>query len=261
MYQEIATFKQYLHKIGTKPETVQAYIKDIQQWGTFCVHNGIDSIHAITQDHVDAYINELKNACVTRKTAQRKMTAIRQFVHFYAPDTTIVCKLPENTLDILCTNDEIQYVCQYLSHYDDVYAYRDACICILVYYTQQSASSIRKLRHEHIQETNNAYSIGKIVIRKNSLAATLLRAYIETYRSRICAKITHETPLLFPYIHRNTACIMPATVYVHRLRTYLMRYRHYNNTVKPIPYNTTRSNMPSDANKLKVQYTKYHTRA
>lgn len=78
--------------------TIVAYTKDIDQMLEYSKHSGIETISAITQGHLDAFLRKLKTDNYTPKSISRKINSIKTFFR-YLTSTSIITEDPAVKLE------------------------------------------------------------------------------------------------------------------------------------------------------------------
>lgn len=248
MYRYITQFSTYLQQQRVSHHTLQAYVHDLQQLATYIMHNGIYDIYDITQEHITDFLYHIESLGVTRSTAHRKCASLRHFFQFYA--LSLDAPYPTNTLGIFCHDDTVIGIYQHLTSQNDPYVYRDATLIWLIYKYEIPFDTLAPLRIKHAARTANHVTVSGI---HTSAAIT---QYYDMYMPRLHRKTTMDTQLLFPYLRRQEAIIMPYQVFMQRLRAYISSYRRPSDTQKFV----SGACESADAT-IKRQYDTYHGRA
>jgi len=93
--------QQFIDHLATKKRahaTIVAYGKDIDQMLQFVRHAGVETISAITKDHLDAFLKKLKSDNYTPKSISRKINSMKTFFR-YLKGETLLSENPAEKLD------------------------------------------------------------------------------------------------------------------------------------------------------------------
>lgn len=99
-FYEFSDFRFYLesNKRASR-NTIISYMNDLKGYGEFLKkYQYIDSVEDITRDEIEKYILSLKRKDLSKKTIQRKITAIKEF-HKFLVDEDIVKTNPAKLVD------------------------------------------------------------------------------------------------------------------------------------------------------------------
>ena len=82
-YYEFSEFRYHLMNKRLSPNTITAYMTDLELYGEFLVKykDGKD-IYSVTEDDINKYIASLKRANLSKQTISRKIIAIKEFHKF-----------------------------------------------------------------------------------------------------------------------------------------------------------------------------------
>ncbi|MDE7213784.1 MAG: site-specific tyrosine recombinase XerD [Anaeroplasmataceae bacterium] len=82
-FYEISEFRYHLMSKRLSPNTIAAYMTDLELYGEFLVkYQNIKDIYLVTEDEINKYIASLKRANLSKQTISRKIIAIKEFHKF-----------------------------------------------------------------------------------------------------------------------------------------------------------------------------------
>jgi len=197
--QDIATsFEAYLlTQKCVAHNTFVAYQRDIKEFICLAQHQGINSLEALTQDHITAYLVALQTNQISARTIARKISALRLFFAYihnkygYSCHTLelITPQIPKK-LPRYCTVSEITEILQASSQDTTNIGKRNSVIVHLLYVSGIRVSELVSLRISDIHFDTGILDIcgkgGKM--RAVPLAhemLTLLRWYIQNIREQL----------------------------------------------------------------------------
>ncbi|MCM1130547.1 MAG: site-specific tyrosine recombinase XerD [Roseburia sp.] len=100
-FYEFSEFRFYLLDKRLSPNTISAYMTDLELYGEFLVkYQNLKDIAEVTEDHINKYIASLKRANLSKQTISRKIIAIKEFHKYLVSETDIVKVDPAKFIDL-----------------------------------------------------------------------------------------------------------------------------------------------------------------
>ena len=100
-FYEFSEFRYYLLDKRLSPNTISAYMTDLELYGEFLVkYQNLKDIAEVTEEHINKYIASLKRANLSKQTISRKIIAIKEFHKYLVSETDIVKEDPAKFIDL-----------------------------------------------------------------------------------------------------------------------------------------------------------------
>ncbi|MDE5856120.1 MAG: site-specific tyrosine recombinase XerD [Anaeroplasmataceae bacterium] len=100
-FYEFSEFRFYLLDKRLSPNTISAYMTDLELYGEFLVkYQNLKDIAEVTEEHINKYIASLKRANLSKQTISRKIIAIKEFHKYLVSETDIVKEDPAKFIDL-----------------------------------------------------------------------------------------------------------------------------------------------------------------
>ena len=100
-FYEFSEFRFYLLDKRLSPNTISAYMTDLELYGEFLVkYQNLKDIAEVTEEHINKYIASLKRADLSKQTISRKIIAIKEFHKYLVSETDIVKEDPAKFIDL-----------------------------------------------------------------------------------------------------------------------------------------------------------------
>lgn len=100
-FYEFSEFRFYLLDKRLSPNTISAYMTDLELYGEFLVkYQNLKDIAEVNEEHINKYIASLKRANLSKQTISRKIIAIKEFHKYLVSETDIVKEDPAKFIDL-----------------------------------------------------------------------------------------------------------------------------------------------------------------
>lgn len=143
-------FIDYLRdKKNSSPNTLQAYLRDINRFASFCTYIGITSFKSINSVHVEDYKAYLNEERFSSATVSRSLSAVRSLMQFLISDGVLDSNpareihndKPSKDAPVVLTNEEVERLLSQPST-KDAKGIRDRAMLELLYATGIKASEL-----------------------------------------------------------------------------------------------------------------------
>lgn len=193
---EFSSFQFYLESFKqASKNTVNSYMTDLKGYGEFLKkYKKINFIQAVTENEIKDYIMSLKRRDLSKKTIQRKITAIKEF-HKFLFEKNVTSKNPAKLIDNVkadkhipevLTIDEITQMIDQING-DDPISIRNKAIMEVLYGSGLRVSELTDLELSNIHMNAKYLTVfGKgnkeRIVPMGDMEQIALRAYLEKAR-------------------------------------------------------------------------------
>lgn len=108
LLEQFETFLREEKKVA--PNTIQAYIKDLQHFETFILSRGVSRFNDVTNTDILAYLMKLKEEGKSGSTVNRKLASIRTFYNYLLREVEVLENPTENIKSPKIEKKEIVYL-------------------------------------------------------------------------------------------------------------------------------------------------------